>query len=147
MKQVVKYFFLFCLGGGIYYSIELLFRHYSHPTMFLLGGICFVICGAFNEILDKDTPLVAQMFLCTLVITTLELIFGYILNIKHGLHIWDYSSHRFHFKGQICLLFSIIWFFLGGIAVIADDYVRYWFFDEEKPVYVFFRKPKEKNTK
>ena len=147
MKQVIKYFFLFCFGGGVYYGIEWAFRQYSHPSMFLLGGICFIICGVFNEILPSELPLPAQMLLCSLAITTLELIFGYILNIKMGLRIWDYSGHFLNFKGQICLLFSVIWFFMGGIAIIVDDYIRYWFFDEEKPAYVFLRKTKEKNTK
>ena len=108
MKQVIKYFFLFCFGGGVYYGIEWAFRQYSHPSMFLLGGICFIICGVFNEILPSELPLPAQMLLCTL---------------------------------------SVIWFFMGGIAIIADDYIRYWFFDEEKPSYVFLRKTKEKNKK
>lgn len=147
MRQIIKYLFLFSLGGAIYYGIEWLFRSYSHPTMFLLGGICFLICGFFNEFLGEDTPLIAQMFLCAIAITTLELVFGYILNIKMGLHIWDYSSRRFNFKGQICLLFSVIWFFLGGLAIIVDDYIRFWLYKEAKPSYVLFRKHQVKKEK
>lgn len=139
MRQLMKYLFLFCLGGALYYGIEWGFRQYSHPSMFLLGGICFIICGAFNEILAQDVSLPAQMLLCTLSITTLELIFGYVLNIKLGLNVWDYSRQPFNFRGQICLLFSVIWFFLGGLAIIVDDYVRYWFYGEEKPSYFFIK--------
>jgi len=147
MRHLVKYFFLFCLGGGLYYGIECLFRGFSHPSMYVLGGLCFVICGGFNEFLPARVTLPAQMFLCALVITTLELVFGYILNIRMGLHIWDYSGHFMNFRGQICLLFSVIWFFLGGLAVVVDDYVRYWFFGEEKPSYIFFGKQAQKIKK
>lgn len=140
MKQFFKYLFLFSLGGALYYSIELLFRQYSHPSMFLLGGICFLICGSFNEWLTWEVPLIFQMFLCAIAITALELLFGYILNIRMGLNIWSYSAHRFNYKGQICLLFSIIWFFLSGVAIVVDDYVRHWFYGEEKPRYKLFKK-------
>lgn len=144
MWHIVKYVFLFSFGGAAYYTIELLFRQYSHPSMFVLGGLCFVICGSINAVLKDEISLIAQMFLSTLIITTLELVFGYYLNIKMHMHIWDYSDHLIHFKGQICLLFSVIWFFLSALIVVADDYIRYWFFGEKRPVYIFFGKRKEK---
>ena len=41
--------FLFLIGGALYYVIEILWRGYSHWSMFILGGICFVIMGLLNE--------------------------------------------------------------------------------------------------
>ena len=52
-----------------------------------------------------------------------------------GLHIWDYSTMPLNIFGQICLPFSLAWMGLSGVAIILDDYIRYWFFNEEKPHY------------
>ena len=41
-KKISKYLFLGCLGGSIYYGLEILFRGFSHWSMFVLGGICFL---------------------------------------------------------------------------------------------------------
>ena len=81
MRQISKILFLFAVGGAAYYSIELVCRGRSHPSMFLLGGICFVLCGGLNELFPEDIPLWQQMFVCSLMITLLELIFGYVINI------------------------------------------------------------------
>ena len=37
-----KYLFLFDVGGLLYILIELAWRGWSHWTMFILGGICFI---------------------------------------------------------------------------------------------------------
>ena len=47
-KWLCKHFILFLIGGGIYLAIELWWRGYSHPSMFVLGGICFVFVGLIN---------------------------------------------------------------------------------------------------
>lgn len=131
-----KYLVLFAVGGGGYYSIELLFRGYSHWSMFVLGGICLILCGFVNEGDRRNIPLWIQMALCSLIITTLELDTGLIFNIWLGMDIWDYSYQPFNFLGQICPLFTLIWFFLSILAIVADDYIRYWFYGGEKPAYI-----------
>ena len=37
------------IGGRLYTWIELLCRGRTHWTMFILGGICFVVLGLLNE--------------------------------------------------------------------------------------------------
>ena len=66
---------------------------------------------------------------------TLELIFGIIFNINLGMNVWDYSDLPFNLFGQICLPFMIAWFLLSAVAIVADDYIRYWLFAEDKPKY------------
>ena len=46
MKKLSEYLFMGALGGTLYYMIEIIFRGYSHWSMFLLGGICFIF---FNK--------------------------------------------------------------------------------------------------
>lgn len=138
MDQLKKYLILLIIGGNIYYLLEVFWRGYSHFTMFLLGGICFILIGLINESpTTRHLPLIVQQAIGTIIITTLELVFGLIFNIWLGLDIWDYSSSRYNFMGQICLTFSVLWFFLSLPAIILDDYLRYWLFGEEKPNYSY----------
>lgn len=138
LKQLLKYFSLFIVGGFCYVLMEIIFRGYSHWSMFVLGGMCFILLGLINEVLTWETPLIIQMFLGGIIITTLELITGYIVNIKLHLGVWDYSTLPFNFGGQICLQFSALWCLLSAVGIILDDYLRYWFFAEEKPKYKLF---------
>ena len=44
-----KYTILFAIGGMAYFLLEVLVRGYSHYSMFLCGGACFLCCGLLNE--------------------------------------------------------------------------------------------------
>lgn len=137
-KQLLKYLLLFLVGGLCYVLMEIIFRGFSHWSMYILGGVCFILLGLINEILPWETPLWKQMVLGGVIITSLEFIIGYIVNIKMHLGVWDYSALPFNLLGQICLSFSILWCFLSIVGIVLDDYLRYWFFKEEKPKYKLF---------
>ncbi|MDO4943194.1 MAG: hypothetical protein Q4E73_10225 [Lachnospiraceae bacterium] len=130
-----KYLFLFFVGGAAYYCLEIISRGYSHYSMFLCGGLCFIGCGILNESVKIEMSLISQMVLSSLLITALEFITGCIVNLWLGWKVWDYSRLPYNFKGQICLIFSVAWFFLSLAAILLDDYLRYKLFDEEKPYY------------
>lgn len=138
LKNFFKELFLFIIGGIIYYGIEILYRGFSHWSMAILGGICFILIGLINEFFDWDKPtFLSQMFIGGIIITILEFLTGCLVNIKLGWNIWDYTENFLNFKGQICLGSSICWIFLSAIAITLDDYLRYWIFKEEKPHYKF----------
>ena len=103
--------------------------------MIILGGLCFISCGLLNEILPWKMVLSKQMFIGAIIVTVLEFVTGYVVNIKLGWNIWDYSQLPFNIYGQVCLFFSLAWYYVSGLAIILDDYLRYWFFGEEKPHY------------
>ena len=42
MKRLKEYTGLWALGGMLYYGIEVIFRGFSHWSMFVLGGICMM---------------------------------------------------------------------------------------------------------
>ena len=134
MNNIIKYIILFCVGGCVYYMIEILARGFSHWTMFIVGAICFVVVGLLNEFTPK-IPLIKQMFLSAIIITFIEFVSGCILNIWLGLNIWDYTDEPFNILGQINLKHSFYWFLLSSIGIILDDYIRYFLFREEKPKY------------
>lgn len=122
-KWLKKEFFIFIIFGISYFMLEILYRGHSHWTIILLGGLASVLIGLINEITPK-MKMWKQMLLGTVIITVLEFIFGYILNIKLGLGIWDYSNVIFNFMGQICLPFSFLWFVLSYFIIILDDILK-----------------------
>lgn len=139
-KLLLKYLFLLIVGGTTYVGIELLWRGYSHWSMFFLGGLCFICCGLLNEILPWDMVLSKQMLVGAIIITTLEFITGCIVNLKLGWNVWDYSNLPLNICGQVCPIFFIAWYYVSGLAIILDDWLRYWIFHEEKPHYKLLSK-------
>lgn len=135
IKSLIKYAVLFFFGGLVYYSIEILWRGYSHWTMIILGGLCFVVVGLINNILPWNMVIELQALIGAVLITSLEFVVGLIVNVNLGWDIWDYSNVPFNFLGQICLPFSLLWYVLSIIVIFTDDYIRYIFFNEKKPVY------------
>lgn len=134
MKCFIKYLILLIVGGTSYYLIEVFARGFSHWTMFLVGGICFILVGIINEITPK-MPLIRQMVLSMVIITVVEFFCGCVLNLWLGLNIWDYTDEFGNFLGQICVKHTIYWFLLSSIGIILDDYIRYFLFCEERPKY------------
>lgn len=137
--KVLKQIILFGAGGLLYVLCELMWRGYSHWTMFLVGGICFIMIGLINEVLPLDMTLVRQMAIGAVIITTVEFVSGCIINLWIGWNVWDYSGLPFNILGQVCLPFSFLWFLISAIGIVIDDYLRYWWFGEEKPHYTFWR--------
>ena len=138
IDKIFKYLILFSFGGLFYVGIELATRGYSHWTMFVLGGACFILIGAVNEWIPWEMPLTVQMLIGSVIITTLEFATGCIVNVWLGWEIWDYSSESWNICGQICLKYSVYWFFLSAVAILIDDLLRWVVFDEEQPHYKLF---------
>lgn len=117
---------LFLIGGRFYTWIEMLWRGYTHWTMFYLGGGCFVIDGLLNEYrFVWQQSLVVQSIIGAVVITVLEFITGCIVNLWLGWQVWDYSSLPFNILGQVCLYYFLLWIPLSAAGIIADDWIRY----------------------
>ena len=135
MRQFIKYLALLSVGGGVFMLYELISRGHSHWTMFLLGGLCFIFMGLINEVLPQETPVLLQMLLGSVAVTLMEFITGYIVNIRLGWQVWDYSGIPLNFMGQICLLYSVLWFFFSGVGIVLDDWIRWRWFGEDKPQY------------
>lgn len=140
MKKLLKPTILFSIGGGIYISIEVIYRFLmdrppTHWAMYVLGGLAFLLIGALNEHIAWEIPFWIQDLVGTTITLLLEFIFGCVLNLWLGLAVWDYSNLPLNILGQICLPFALIWAVLVAIAIVLDDYLRYWLFGEDKPVY------------
>ena len=125
---------IWALGGLLYVSVEILFRGWSHPSMFVVGGICFWAIGMLDRA-APGLPLLAQAFLGAAIITAMELLSGLVVNVGLGWNVWDYSQHALNYKGQICLGFSLLWVPASLAAVFADDALRRFLFHQPIPGY------------
>lgn len=135
----VKALALMGIGGAIYAVIELIWRGHTHWTMALLGGLLFVLIGAINEYIPWGIPLWRQGVIGALIVTWAELVAGLVLNVWLRLGIWDYSNLPGNFMGQICPQFTAAWVLLSIVAVVLDDWLRYWLFGEDRPHYKIWR--------
>ena len=123
LNNITKNIIIFLIFGISYYLLEILWRGYSHWTMIIVGGLCGLLIGLINEITPKMNT-VLQMLLGSVIVTIIEFVTGYIINIKLDLNIWDYSNLKFNILGQVSLLFSMLWFFLSYIVIKLDDCIR-----------------------
>jgi len=138
VDRITRLATLWLWGGFIYYCIELLWRGYSHHSMFIVGGICFLLLGGINNFLPWKMGLVWQALIGAVLVTAVEFISGLIVNRWLGLNVWDYSDMPFNILGQVCLQYSVFWVFLSVIGILLDDYLRYRLYREQKPQYTLF---------
>lgn len=138
LSPVQTYTIMFFTGGFLYCGMEILYRGYSHISMLLAGGICFLMIGVIENILGEAASIIGQMLVCGLMITAVELVIGMIVNRQLHLNVWDYSREQYNFKGQICLLNCNLWFLLSGPAIVLHDLLRYLLMGGEIPHYKIF---------
>ena len=115
-KNFRENFTIFALGGTVYGLIEVVARGYTHWSMILTGGLAFLLIHIINVNL-KSRSLFLRCAIGCGIITALEFGVGCIVN--RGLHmgVWDYSGQKLNILGQICPLFSILWFLICIPAV------------------------------
>ena len=144
-KETLKATVLALCGGCLYVLLELVWRGFSHWTMFLLGGGCFALIGLLNELLPWEMPLLMQGVIGSLgIVTPLEFVTGCVVNLGLGWGVWDYSRMPLNLLGQICLPFALLWVPVAMAAVVLDDLLRWKFFGEERPHYTLLRWKEEK---
>lgn len=113
MKSIYENVEIFIIGAVLYSGMEILFRGFTHWTMFLAGGLCITILyHIFAR--KKDIALWKKCLIGTLVITIIEFSFGCVVNLLLHWNVWDYSHFRFNLLGQVCLLYTALWFILSA---------------------------------
>ena len=80
--KIWKNCLLFYTGGTVYLSLELLYRGRSHGSMFLAGGLCFLLIGHLNRV-EPKLPLPLRAVVGALIVTTVELGAGMIFNRQY----------------------------------------------------------------
>ena len=130
----LKSFTVFCIGALGYGIIELLFRGYTHITMGILGGMCFL----FMSILNYYRTSLASLLVCAVIsgifITVLEGAMGYFLNLRLHMNVWDYSKNSYNLHGQICLKFSLAWILLSFFVMPLESFLSNKLFNDRKNI-------------
>ena len=123
LKKIKEYSFIYCLGAVLYSGIEIAFRGFTHWTMALTGGLAYLLIYITSFRIKAKGIFVRCLSGCG-IITALEFIVGCIVNRKLHMNVWDYSQRPGHILGQICPLFSLIWFLLSIPAVLLSFFIK-----------------------
>ena len=129
MKKFIGKLGLFLSCGFIYCMIEILFRGWSHWSMFVLTGFLGVFCvDSINNTLSFDCDYIVQIIISTILCTIGEGISGIILNVWLQLNVWDYSKMAFgtFFFGHCNVLFCFAWMLIISI-IIFYCYICFYF--------------------
>ena len=113
--KIWKNCLLFYTGGTVYLSLELLYRGRSHGSMFLAGGLCFLLIGHLNRV-EPKLPLPLRAVVGAAIVTAVELGAGMLVNRQY--QVWDYRDQPGNFMGQICPVFSALWIPLSLAALL-----------------------------
>lgn len=105
---------LFLVGGSGYCLLELGFRGWTHWSMFVLGGVCFLLIGHLQE-LERPMGFPGQLLAAWGICVFGELLFGLLVNRDWS--VWDYRGQPLNWGGQICLGFSLLWIPLSAAAI------------------------------
>ena len=106
------------LAGGVGYGlIELLWRGRTHWSMVLAGGASLVALCAINKAM-RGKHILLRAAAGAAAITAIEFATGLIVNKALGLCVWSYGEMYGNIMGQICPLYSFLWFLLC-IPVLA----------------------------
>ncbi len=116
---------VFALGGCAYGLMEMLFRGYTHWSMVMTGGACILTFFTLQAWL-LSLPLWLGASIGAAIITVYEFCVGYIVNVRLGWQVWDYSAMAGNVMGQICPAFTLAWFglsfaFLGLLRVLTTS--------------------------
>jgi uncharacterized membrane protein len=92
-------------------GLELLFRGFTHWSMGLLGGACLTALWYLNRAC-ADRPLPLRALFGAFLITAGEFVTGCVVNLLLGWQVWSYADQPGNLLGQICPLFTFLWFLL-----------------------------------
>lgn len=93
-------------------------------AMLPIYGTCLVFIGIINQCpWFYHRPIWLQSLVGAFFILAVELAAGYVINIRMGLLVWDYSHLPLNYKGQICVWFGVAWYLLMPFAVWFEDRV------------------------
>ncbi|MCD4676414.1 MAG: phosphohydrolase [Desulfobacula sp.] len=117
-------FFSFCLFSIVGWILEVFYRSLcagrfvnpgflKGPYLVLYGTGSLILMGCISLFNFYDANFVVKIFIYFAAITGLELISGFMANGLFNIRLWDYSDQFLHYRGYVCLKFSIYWILLA----------------------------------
>ena len=99
-------------------GLELFWRGWSHGSMFLAGGLCFLLLGQLNRTQPR-LPLLLRAVAGAGIITMVEYAAGLVVNRNYM--VWDYRDMPLNYHGQICFGFCLLWLPISLAAMFLYD--------------------------
>ena len=130
-------FFVYSIIGFIIESCLYKIMSVDNYSGFMNGPITpvygfgvLIILVVYNYLVDKyiKNKFIKGLFLfliCTILLTILEFIGGYILDNVFNIELWDYTNKKYNIGKYICLEVSIVW----GVASVIYIFVVKKFID------------------
>ena len=120
--HILTYFVIYSFLGWILESIvRTICERKIINTGFLIGPFCPIYgFGAIIMILFLDqfkNNIILLFFSSFIILSLWEYIVGVLLEKFFATKYWDYSDHKFNYKGRICLTNSIAWGILGVLFI------------------------------
>lgn len=119
---ILTYFVIYSFLGWVLESIvRTICEKKIINTGFLIGPFCPIYgFGAIIMVLflDKFKNNIIMLFLISFIVLSIwEYIVGVLLEKLFKTKYWDYSNHKFNYKGRICLTNSLAWGVLGVLFI------------------------------
>lgn len=120
--HILTYFVIYSFLGWVLESIvRTICERKIINTGFLIGPFCPIYgFGAIIMILFLDgfkNNILFLFFISVIALTLWEYVVGLLLEKLFHTKYWDYSNHKFNYKGRICLTNSIAWGILGVLFI------------------------------
>ena len=115
---ILKKSLFFTIGGCAYMGLELLWRGWSHGSMFLAGGSSFLLLGKLQQVTPR-LSLPTRALAGAGIITLVEYTAGLLFNRQYD--VWDYRKMPMNLHGQVCLPFCLLWLPIGVGAMYLYD--------------------------
>lgn len=123
MKKHIYGLILFGIGFYGYGLLEIIWRGYTHISMALTGGVILCILSATDTLTFK-LRLLYRALIGGIIITAAELSVGMLVNVYKDYAVWDYSMLPLNYKGQICLLYSVLWCLLCLPVIFVESKIK-----------------------
>ena len=133
LRKCANVLILFLFGAISYSLLEIIWRGFTHWSMFVLGGFCLVFCAQQGKWTHWRAPLWKQVGWCVIFVTACEFTTGIIVNKFLHWNVWDYTGLPFQLMGQICLPFAIIFSGLCAVGILLSGWLLHFLYGEEAP--------------
>lgn len=125
IRIITEFLVVFSIGSGVGWWLEFIYRGLIRKGDFInpgfLSGPYLPIYGfgAYFLYFFDGFPLsfLIKILAFTVMATFMELLTGLFFVRFYNIRLWDYSSRRGNFKGQICPLFTVYWMLAGGLGL------------------------------
>ena len=121
--KIAEYSVAYTLGALGYCIIEILWRGYSHWSMTVTGGICFMIIYLINDSFENESVWIKSI-ISAIAVTAIEFIVGCVVNLVLGWNVWDYSDRTMSLMGQICPEYFILWYMLSVPSIMIAEEIK-----------------------